>query len=221
MAQIPMTGLDNKTVKPPPTGVGHDKIVAATWTLDLLGATGVCLFLCAFVAAAAFRMRPAKALQILSRSFKRMALSFLTICVLLALGYVIKFSGMDTTLGLAAAGAQQGFTFVGPFIGFLGVALTGSATSSNVLFGSLQVVAADQIGVSRVQMAASNVAGGVIGHIISTSSIVVAAVASGDSGEDVAPTYRAVLPYAAAAIIAFGAWNALVALVLPGYMPAG
>jgi lactate permease len=167
-----------------------------------------------------FGLRPSKTAWILWRSFKRMALSFLTICTLLALGYVIKFSGMDTTLGLAAARTQQGYPFLGPWIGFLGVAITGSATSSNVLFGSLQVVAAQAIGVNPVQMAAANVAGGVLGHIVSTSSMVVAAVATGSDAKSIGPIARGVVGYALALITAFSLWNTLVAYALPGLIPS-
>lgn len=220
---LPMRGLDLQVVKPDPRFPGdpaHAHAVEAKWTLDLLAATGVCLLLCALVSSAVFRLRPAKTAWIMWRSLRRMAMSFLTICTLLALGYVIKFSGMDTTLGLAAAKAGAGYPFLGPFIGFLGVVITGSATSSNVLFGSLQVVAAQAIGANPVQLAAANVAGGVLGHIISTSSMVVAAVSTGADARTIGPIAASVAGYALVLITLFAAWNILIVNAFPSYIPA-
>jgi len=108
---------------------------------------------------------------------------------------------------------------VGPVVGFLGVALTGSATTSNVLFGSLQTVAADRLGYNPVQLAASNVAGGILGHIISTASMVVACVATGESGKDITGVYRNVAGYAVVLIALFSVWNLAVALAFPGFIP--
>jgi L-lactate permease len=221
---LPMGGLDLQVVKPdpryPPGDAAHAHAVEAKWTLDLLAATGVCLLLCALVSSAVFRLPPAKTAWVMWRSFRRMASSFLTICTLLALGYVIKFSGMDTTLGLAAAKAGAGFPFLGPYIGFLGVVITGSATSSNVLFGSLQVVAAQAIGANPVQLAAANVAGGVLGHIISTSSMVVAAVSTGSDARSIGPIAASVAGYALALITLFAGWNILIVNAFPGFIPS-
>src|SRR5438045_7780015 len=98
---------------------------------------------------------------------------------MLALGFTTRYSGTDTTLGLALAGTGFFFPFFSPLIGWLGVALTGSDTSSNVLFGNLQQVTAQQLHLSPVLMAASNSSGGVMGKMIDAQSIVVASVATG------------------------------------------
>jgi lactate permease len=149
-----------------------------------------------------------------------MALAMFTISTLLSLGYVIKYSGMDTTLGLAAAKTQKAYPILSPLIGFLGVLVAGSATTSNVLFGSLQVVAADQIGVNHVQMAAANVCGGAFGHILSTSSMVVAAVATGADSRSVGPIARGVGLYAISLVLLLAGWNMLVTYAFPSYIPS-
>ena len=120
---------------------------------------------------------------------------------------------MDYTLGMAAAESLGGYPFISPLIGFLGVVVTGSATTSNVLFGSLQVVAATQLNLNPVQMAASNVAGGVLGHVISTSSMMVAAVSTGSDSKNISIIAKSVIGYAISLIIAFCCWNMLVVSV--------
>jgi lactate permease len=109
----------------------------------------------------------------------KLRVSLLTISLMLALGYVTRFSGTDTTLGLTMASTGFLFPFFSPLIGWLGVALTGSDTSSNVLFGNLQQVTANQLGLDPVQMAAANSSGGVMGKMIDAQSLVVASVATG------------------------------------------
>jgi lactate permease len=103
---------------------------------------------------------------------------------MLALGYVTKYSGADATLGLALAHTGSLYPFFGTLLGWLGVALTGSDTASNVLFGSLQKITAQQIGVSPILMAASNSSGGVMGKMIDAQSIVVASTATNWYGHE-------------------------------------
>ena len=105
--------------------------------------------------------------------------SLLTIVLMLALGTLTRYSGLDTTLGLAFASAGVLYPFFGTLMGWLGVALTGSDTASNVLFGGMQKVAANQLGLSPVLMGAANSSGGVMGKMIDAQSIVVASTATG------------------------------------------
>jgi lactate permease len=109
----------------------------------------------------------------------KLRVSLLTISLMLSLGYVTRYSGTDTTMGLMMASTGWLFPFFSPIIGWLGVALTGSDTSSNVLFGNLQQVTANQLHLSPIQMAAANSSGGVMGKMIDAQSIVVASVATG------------------------------------------
>ena len=111
-----------------------------------------------------------------------MRISLLTIAAMLALGFTARYAGLDATMGLAFAGTGVLFPFFSPLLGWLGVALTGSDTSSNVMFGGLQQVTARQLGISPVLAAASNSSGGVMGKMIDAQSVVVASVATGQQG---------------------------------------
>jgi lactate permease len=110
--------------------------------------------------------------------------SLLTIAAMLALGNVTKYSGADATLGLALAGTGVLYPFFGTILGWLGVALTGSDTASNVLFGSLQKITSQQLGVSPILMCAANSAGGVMGKMVDAQSIVVASTATNWYGHE-------------------------------------
>ena len=118
------------------------------------------------------------------RTVLRVRFSLVTIAAMLALGYVTKYSGTDATLGLALARTGALYPFFGTLLGWLGVALTGSDTASNVLFGSLQKITADQTGLSPVLMAAANSSGGVMGKMVDAQSIVVASTATNWYGHE-------------------------------------
>ncbi len=151
----------------------------AVFVFNALSATGTALLLAGVVAGFSLGLRPVRILAIYWNTVKRLQTSLLTIAVMLALGFTTRYSGTDTTMGLAMASTGFLFPFFSPLIGWLGVALTGSDTSSNVLFGNLQRVTAEQLGMSPVLMAASNSSGGVMGKMIDAQSIVVASVATG------------------------------------------
>jgi len=125
-----------------------------------------------------------KLLKTYATTLYRVRFSLLTISAMLALGFTTRYSGSDTTMGLAFASTGVLFPFFSPLLGWLGVALTGSDTSSNVLFGNLQVISAQQIGMSPVLAAAANSSGGVMGKMIDAQSIVVASVATGQAGKE-------------------------------------
>src|SRR5580700_4661850 len=110
--------------------------------------------------------------------------TFVTIAAMMAIGYVTRYCGLDATLGLAYARTGAFYTFFGTLIGWLGTASTGSDTSANVLFGSLQTLTARQIGVSPVLMASANSAGGVMGKMIAAPSVVVASTATQTYGQE-------------------------------------
>ena len=110
----------------------------------------------------------------------RVRISILTIAAMIALGFTTRYSGSDTTMGLAFASTGRAFPFFSAMLGWLGVALTGSDTSSNVLFGNLQKVSAERLGLPPLLTAAANSSGGVMGKMIDAQSIVVASVATGE-----------------------------------------
>jgi lactate permease len=123
-------------------------------------------------------MRPGQLVATYGRALKTVTPSLLTIAAMLALGYITRFSGIDAAMGLAFAQTGVLYPFFGTLLGWLGVAVTGSDTASNVLFGGLQKVTAEQLGISPVLMASANSAGGVMGKMIDAQSIVVASTAT-------------------------------------------
>jgi lactate permease len=156
-----------------------------------------------------------------ARTFWKVRVSLLTIALMLALGFTTRYSGTDTTMGLAMAGTGWWFPFFSPLIGWLGVALTGSDTSSNVLFGNLQKVSAEQLGLSPILMAASNSSGGVMGKMIDAQSIVVASVATGGRPDspDAGTVLRSVFWHSVALALLVGVLVMLQAYVWPGMVP--
>ncbi len=171
--------LDGHVTRVPPVVPPGAKPEEAKFTLNLVSATGTALLLAGVVAGFCLGQSPEKLLRLYWRTLLRVRISLLTIAVMLALGYTTKYSGTDTTMGLALSATGWLFPFFSPLIGWLGVALTGSDTASNVLFGNLQQVTAGQLGLSPILMASANSAGGVMGKMIDAQSIVVASVATG------------------------------------------
>jgi lactate permease len=175
--------LHNLILKAPPVAAKvHPE--AARYSLNLLSATGTGLLLAGVVAGLWLRLGPLELVRTYLRTLKRVRFSLLTIAAMLALGFTTRYSGSDSTMGLAFASTGVLFPFFSPLLGWLGVALTGSDTSSNVLFGNLQVVSAQQIGMNPVLAAAANSSGGVMGKMIDAQSIVVASVATGQDGKE-------------------------------------
>jgi lactate permease len=175
--KFPMEGLHNLIMKVPPVvPVPHPE--AALFTLNLLSATGTGILLSAIVGALVMKYNPLQIVVHYARTFWLVRYSLLTIVLMLALGTLTRFSGTDTTLGLAFANTGVFYPFFGTLMGWLGVAMTGSDTASNVLFGGMQKVAAEQLGLSPNLMGAANSSGGVMGKMIDAQSIVVASTAT-------------------------------------------
>lgn len=175
--KMPVPYLHNLVVKVPPV-VAQAHSEAAIYTLNLLSATGTGILLSAVVGGLILGFGPVKLVREYGRTAWLVRYSLVTISAMLALGYVTKYSGTDATLGLAFARTGWIYPFFGAMLGWLGVALTGSDTASNVLFGGLQKITAEQLGLSPVLMAASNSSGGVMGKMIDAQSIVVASTAT-------------------------------------------
>jgi lactate permease len=162
--------------------------------------------LAGMVAGLCLGLSPKRLLTLYGITIWKLRVSLLTIALMLALGYVTRFSGTDTTMGLMMAGTGVVFPFFSPVIGWLGVALTGSDTSSNVLFGNLQQVTANQLHLSPIQMAAANSSGGVMGKMIDAQSIVVASVATGGHADspDAGTVLRSVFWHSVALALLMG-----------------
>jgi len=151
----------------------------AIFNLNLISAGGTSCMFASILSAIFLRMPPAAFIRTIAASARQLALPILTIATVLSIAFVMNYCGATGTLGLAFAATGAAFPFFSSFLGWLGVFLTGSDTSSNALFGSLQTITAERLGFSRVLIAASNSAGGVLGKMISLQSIAVAAAATG------------------------------------------
>ncbi len=181
--QFPVAGLDRLVLRVPPI-VAKETAEAAVYTFNGLSFTGTGILVAALISAALMRVPVRRAIAVYGQTLKRVRFSLLTVAAMLSLGYVTRYSGLDATLGLAFARTGILYPFFGTLLGWLGVALTGSDTSSNVLFGSLQRITADQLGLSPVLMASANSSGGVMGKMIDAQSIVVASTATGWYGHE-------------------------------------
>jgi lactate permease len=177
VAKIPVTGLNELVQKMPPV-VAAPHVESAVYTLNLMSATGSGILLAAIVSGLFLGYSPGGLLRMYGRTIHLVRYSLLTIACMLAIGFVTRYSGTDATLGLALANTGWLYPLFGTLIGWLGVALTGSDTASNVLFGGLQRVTAEQLGINPVLMAAANSSGGVMGKMIDAQSIVVASTAT-------------------------------------------
>ena len=213
--EVPL--LHNLVLKAPPVAKAvHPE--AAKFSLNLLSATGTGLLLAGVVAGLWLKVSVGDLVKTYLGTLKRVRFSLLTIAAMLALGFTTRYSGSDSTMGLAFASTGFMFPFFSPLLGWLGVALTGSDTSSNVLFGNLQVVSAQQIGMNPILAAASNSTGGVMGKMIDAQSIVVASVATNQHGQE-GVILRYVFWHSLALACLVGIVTFLQAYVLPGMVP--
>jgi lactate permease len=170
-------GLHNLIMKVPPV-VPTPHPESAIYVLNLLSATGTGILLAAIIGALIMKYKPMEIVRTFGRTFWLVRYSLMTIVLMLGLGTLTRYSGTDTTLGLAFANSGVFYPFFGTLMGWIGVAMTGSDTASNVLFGGMQKVAAEQLGLSPNLMGAANSSGGVMGKMIDAQSIVVASTAT-------------------------------------------
>jgi lactate permease len=177
IVRIPVAGLHNLVQRVPPV-VATPAPEAAVFALNWLSATGSGILVAAIIAGFTMGYSIRELLVMYGRTLLLVRFSLLTIAAMLSLGYTTRYSGLDATMGLAFAQTGVLYPLFGTMLGWLGVALTGSDTSSNVLFGSLQRITAEQLGLSPTLMAAANSSGGVMGKMIDAQSIVVASTAT-------------------------------------------
>jgi lactate permease len=157
---------------------------AAVFSFTWLSYTGSGMLIAAIISGLLMGLSPLRMIQEYGRTIKVCAISLITISAMLAIGTLTRLSGVDATLGLAFAATGVLYPFFGTLLGWLGVALTGSDTASNVLFGNLQKITSEQLGLSSVLMAAANSSGGVMGKMIDAQSIVVASTATNWYGHE-------------------------------------
>jgi lactate permease len=177
------TPIHNKISRDKPV-VAKPTPEGARFPFIWLSATGTGCFLAALVGGTIRGVNPAKLMKIFGHTLFRMRWAVLAISCMLGLGFVTRYSGTDAVLGLAFTHTGWFYPFFGTFLGWLGVALTGSDTSSNALFGSLQKITAQQLGLDPVLMTAANSAGGVMGKMVDAQSICVATAATNQVGNE-------------------------------------
>src|SRR6201995_327581 len=179
----PVSGLHNLVQKVPPV-VAKPAPESAVFAFTYISFTGSGMLLAAIISGFVMGFSPAKLVIEYGRTIKVCAYSLITISAMLAIGTLTRYSGIDATLGLAFAGAGVLYPFFGTLLGWLGVALTGSDTASNVLFGGLQKITSEQLGLSPILMGAANLSGGLMGKMIDAQSIVVASTATNWFGHE-------------------------------------
>jgi lactate permease len=183
MMTLPVSGLHEMIQRMPPVAA-EPEIEGAVYRLNLLSATGTSILLAGILSGFLMGATPARIAATYWRSLRIVTPSLLTIAAMLALGYLTRYSGVDATMGLAFVATGVLYPYFGTMLGWLGVAVTGSDTASNVLFGSLQKITAEQLGLAPVLMSGANSAGGVMGKMIDAQSIVVASTATQWFGQE-------------------------------------
>lgn len=217
--RFPVPGLHERVVRVPPVEP-HPKAEPAVYVLNWFSATGTGVFLACVATALVLGQSP----RAFGRSFRttcrRMKVPFLAIAPMLGLAFVTRYSGTDAILGLAFTRTGVLYPFFGTFLGWLGVALTGSDTASNALFGSLQRITAEQLKLDPVLMSSANSAGGVMGKMVDAQSIVVAATAAQITGQE-GKVLLAVMGHSIALAAMVGAIVLAYAYLAPGWVPHG
>jgi lactate permease len=179
----PVDGLHNLIQKVPPI-VAKPVTEGAVFAFTYMSFTGTGILIAAIISAFVMKFSPGRIIKAYGETLYVVRYSLATIAAMLAIGTLTRYSGLDATLGLAFAGAGVFYPFFGTLLGWLGVALTGSDTASNVLFGGLQKITSEQLGLSPILMGAANSSGGVMGKMIDAQSIVVASTATNWFGQE-------------------------------------
>lgn len=193
---------------------------AARYDLNWLSATGTGVFIAAIISGVLLGLSPFDIGKVFWHTLGRMHLAIIAISFMLGLGYVTRYSGLDAVLGLAFTRTGWAYPFFGTFLGWLGVALTGSDTSSNALFGSLQRITSQQLGIDPVLMCAANSAGGVMGKMVDAQSITIATAATNQVGNE-GVIFRFVVWHSVALGAVVGVIVMLYAYVFPQVVPHG
>jgi lactate permease len=180
---MPIEGLHNLVERAPPI-VPELAPEAAVFRFTFLSYSGTAILFTAIVSGFLMGFSPARLIRAYGQTLRAVRVPLLTIVCMLAIGTLTRYSGIDATLGLAFAATGLLYPYFGTLLGWLGVAATGSDTASNILFGGLQKVTSEQLGISPVLMAAANSSGGVMGKMVDAQSIVVASTATGWFGHE-------------------------------------
>jgi lactate permease len=215
---LAVPGLHNGITRVPPVTAAPAPY-AAVFTWNWLSASGTSCLLAAVLSALLLGFGPGRFAQAYVATFKQLKFPMVTIASMLGLAYLMNYSGMTSTLGLALAATGKAFPFFSATLGWLGVFLTGSDTSSNALFGNLQVVTANALGLNPVLTASVNTAAGVMGKMISVQSIAVAVAATGMTRDDESRLFRFTIRHSVLLMAIMGLISLFYAYVVPGWVP--
>ncbi|MGE4271669.1 MAG: L-lactate permease [Desulfitobacterium sp.] len=210
-------GLDGMIYKAAPI-VAKPTVYDAIFKWDFLSAGGTAILIAAIISCFVLGIKPAKAVKVFKDTLKQLIYPVINIAAVLGFAYLANYSGLSYTLGLFFASTGALFPVLSPVLGWLGVFLTGSDTSANALFGKLQQVTAEQIGINPVLTVAANSSGGVVGKMISPQSIAVAAAATGLVGRE-SELFKFTIKHSLAMLVAVIAIICLQAYVVPGMVP--
>lgn len=209
-----MSGLDKLVIQGTPI-VTHPTPLGASWKWAIIQNSGTAILLAALLSIIVLRASAKQVVESASETIKEMSIPILTIGLVLAFAIISKNSGQAATMGLALAHTGSLFPFFSPIIGWIGVFLTGSDTSSNLLFGPLQQVTAKALNMPEVLFMAANSVGGVVGKMISPQSIAIACAAVGLVGRE-SELFRFTLKYSIGFVVFIGIWTAFIVYVIPG-----
>ena len=216
---VPWPGLHEQVTRQPPA-VAQAGPYAALYQTNWLSAAGTLILISGIISLLVFRVGPGRALRVYGQTLNQLKWAILTIAAILGLAYLLNYSGITYTLGLAFATTGVLFPFFASFIGWLGVALTGSDTSANALFANLQKVTAQQIGVNPVLAVGANSSGGVLGKMISPQNLAVGTSSTGLQGRE-GDLFRLVLPWSIGLTLVMCIIVLLQAYVFPWMVPGG
>jgi lactate permease len=214
---FPLAGLHNQVLKTAPIAPVPTP-EAAVMDLNVIALPGTAVFLGAIVSAWLLRMPTRTVARLMALTWKQLIPSIAAISGMVSLAFITKYAGMDAVLGLSLTRTGWFYPLFGTLLGWLGVALTGTDAGSNALFGNLQRVTAEQLGLHPVLMASANTTGGVMGKMIDAQSIVVASVATGQQGQE-ASIFKAVIGHSISLAVLVGLLVMLYAYVMPWVIP--
>jgi lactate permease len=215
----PVPGLHMLVFRTPPV-VPTPYAEPAVFDISWLSTPGTGTFFAGLIAGPLLGLSFKRTLQVFVRSLRQLRLSLVAIMAMLGLGFITRYCGMDATMGMALAHTGVLFPFFGTMIGWLGVALSGTDAGSNALFGSLQVITANKLGLSPILMGAANSAGGVMGKMIAAQSLVIGCAVTGQEGQEGA-LFKAVLKHSLGLLLLVGLIVMLYAYVFPDAIPNG
>jgi len=217
--RLPVPGLHQQVIRHAPVVV-KDFAEPAVFDLAWLSGVGTATFFAGMLAGPLLGLTLGQTLQVFFKTLRKLRTSLIAIIAMMSLGFLTRYSGMDAVMGLAMARTGVLFPMFGTLIGWLGVALSGTDAGSNALFGSLQTMTANQLGISPVLMAAANSAGGVMGKMIAAQSLIVGCAATGQQGKE-GDLFRAVFKHSLILAIFIGLIVTMYAYVFPGAVPHG